>query len=309
MSKKYRRLFFCVLCLLLCLSGVSEAAALRISGWRLPFNVPVMVEREKKFYDAAFADYDVSILDLQSGPRLMTALVTGDVDIVQGIGDAAFLVAVAGGLDAHVVAVNSRSPKVFAVVSNNPAVRSVADLKGRRVAGLRGSVVHQVFVDALREAGLAPSDVEFFPMPVAQAASTLLAGRVDAALLVGSEIVRAQAGGARVIADGEGRVRGLSLVVASSKFIRENPDAVARFRELRAKTLDYMASHPDETTAIVSLRTRQEPEAVRRMMAWYDFNFELDEADRRSFETTKKYLLDNDMIRTDIDLSRIFMEE
>jgi ABC-type amino acid transport substrate-binding protein len=44
-------------------------------------------------------------------------------------------------------AANSRSPKSFAVVSNSRDVKNVSDLRGRRVAGLRGSVVHQVFND------------------------------------------------------------------------------------------------------------------------------------------------------------------
>ncbi|MDR1965227.1 MAG: hypothetical protein LBQ36_00835, partial [Synergistaceae bacterium] len=66
--------------------------ALRISGWARPFNLPVMMELESGAYKKAFGEFDVSVVDLQSGPNLMSALEAGEVDIVQGIGDAAFLV-------------------------------------------------------------------------------------------------------------------------------------------------------------------------------------------------------------------------
>lgn len=303
---------FCRFLLVLALSFATAASAadgremLRISGWRLPFNIPVMVEREKNIYGTVFADYDVSIVDMQTGPRLMAALEAGNLDIVQGVGDAAFLVAASAGVRAKIVAVNSRSPKAFAVVSNNRQVRSIADLKGKKVAGLRGSVVHEVFVEALRENGMTEADVEFFPMPVAQAASTLLAGRADAALLVGSEIVRATRSGAVVLADGEGRVHGLSFVVVRTKFAEAHPEIVARFLEMRRDTLQSIEDDPERAIAVASLRTRQEPEDVAAIMGWYDFDSTITPEDVRSMEKTKRYLRESGLIDGDIEIQNLF---
>ena len=288
-------------------SGQNEQR-IRISGWSLPFNLPVMVEREKNIYESTFPDFEVSIVDLRTGPRLLTALATGDLDIVQGVGDAAFLVSFAAGLEARVVAINSRSPKAFGVVANAPGIETISDLRGRRVAGLRGSVVHEVFLEALAEAGMTERDVEFFPMPVATAASTLASGRVDAALLVGVELLRAVENGGRVLADGEGRVRGISFVVASQKFIDAHPEAVERYVAMRKRTVAYIEANPDEAMEIASRRTRLGADDLAAMADWYDFEADVSEADVRSTRDTMRYLLENGMIASPVDVGTMFVE-
>lgn len=279
------------------------AEPLRISGWRWPFNLHVMIERERGTYESVFGDSGVRIVDLQSGPKLMAAMAAGDLDIVQGVGDAAFLVAATAGIEARIIAVNSRSPKAFAVVANKPDVRTIGDLRGKKVAGLRGSVVHQVFLGALADEGMTEADVEFFPMPLATAASTLLAGRVDAALLVGSEISRAEAAGARVLADGEGRVRGLSFTLASKKLTEERPEVIARFLEMRRETLAYIAGHREEALRIAAEQTKQGEAAASEMLDMYDFACEIAPEDIESLEASQRYLLESGIVKKEIDIA------
>ena len=279
---------------------------LKISGWTRPFNLPVMMELADGSYDRAFAEFDVSVVGMQSGPNLMAALEAGEVDIVQGIGDAAFLVAASSGVGAKILAVNSRSPKSFAVMSNKPDVKSISDLKGKRVAGLRGSVVHQVFVEALAEHGMSEADVEFYPMPLANAVSTLLAGKCDAALLVGADIPRVEKAGGTVLADGEGRVRGLSFAVARTSFLESHPDLPERFAAMRKETLGRIAADLPGAIKIAAADTKQDAADIERMMSWYDFDCGVTGDDLDSMTKTKKYLMDNKMMRNDIDISSLF---
>lgn len=281
-------------------------AEIRISAWKLPFNVPVMIELAKGSHRRAFPGMKVREVDMRTGPSLMAALAAGEVDIVQGVGDAALLVAVSRGVDACVVAVNSRSPRAFAVVTNNPEVKLVSDLRGRKVAGLRGSVVHEVFVRALGENGVKESEVEFFPMPIPQASATLLAGKVDAALLVGSEIVRAEKAGARVIADGRGRVRGLSFVVARREFVEKNPGLIRAFLRMRRETLAFMRSDGEASALLAAKETRMEPNDAARVMGWYDFDCTVTEADRKSMARTRRYLIDHRIIAKNVDVESLF---
>ena len=308
-----KKAFFAMLALaFLLLCGASHAAdarALRISCWKLPFNLPVMWERAHGGYATAFADMKVTEIDLQSGPKQMAAVAAGDLDVVQGIGDAAFLVSVAGGIDAKIIAVNSRSPKAFAVMTNNPSIRTIADLKGKKVAGLRGSVVHQVLVSALAEHGLKESDLEFFPMPIPQAAATLLAKRADAALLVGSEIVRVRKAGGRILADGEGRVKGLSLVVAGTKFLQDNPGFPDRFRKARQTTLVQVKADKKAAAALAAKETGMSEKDALDMMVWYDFGETLTDADVESLKSTMKYLLEQNMAARALDPASLVWKE
>jgi sulfonate transport system substrate-binding protein len=280
--------------------------SLKISGWTKPFNLPVMIEIADGSYGRAFGEFDVSVIDMASGPNLMAALEAGEVDIVQGIGDAAFLVAASSGVDAKILAVNSRSPKAFAVVSNNPDVKDISGIKGRRVAGLRGSVVHQVFVEALAENGMSEADVEFYPMPLANAASTLLAGKCDAALLVGGDITRAVKAGGTVLADGEGRVRGLSFAVVRTSFLESHPDLPEHFTAMRKETLAHIAADRDGAIKTAAADTKQDIADIERMMPWYDFACDVTDDDLDAMRKTKKYLMDSNIMRNDIDISSLF---
>lgn len=291
------------------LAAAEPKKELRISCWKLPFNLSVMWERDRGGYAEAFPDMKVTEIDLASGPKQMAAVAAGDLDVVQGIGDAAFLVAASGGIDARIIAVNSRSPKAFAVVTNNPDIRTVADLKGKKVAGLRGSVVHQVLASALAEHGMKESDLEFFPMPIPQAAAALLAKRADAALLAGSEIIRAQKAGGRVLADGEGRVRGLSLVVAGTKFLRGNPGFADRFRGMRRGTLAQIAADKKAAAALAAKETGVAESDAAYMMSLYDFNEAFTDDDMKSLYATMTYLLDQKITTKSPDIAPLVWRE
>ncbi|MDR3164911.1 MAG: ABC transporter substrate-binding protein [Synergistaceae bacterium] len=280
--------------------------SLKISAWTRPFNLPVMMELANGSYERTFSEFDVSVADMSSGPNLMAALEAGEVDIVQGIGDAAFLVAVSSGVDAKILAVNARSPKSFAVVSNNRDVKNISDLRGRRVAGVRGSVVHQVFAEALAENGMTEADVEFYPMPLANAASALLAGKCDAALLVGGDIPRVVKAGGTVLADGEGRVRGLSFAVVKTSFLKSHPDLPGRFTAMRKDTLGRIAADRDGAIKTAAADTKQSAADIEPMMPWYDFDCDVTDDDLDSMGKTKKYLIDNKIMRNDIDIFSLF---
>ncbi|NLX85384.1 MAG: ABC transporter substrate-binding protein [Synergistaceae bacterium] len=177
---------------------------MRIALWKLPFNLPAMVSIENRTYEKAFeGQYRVKYINLPSGPRQVQAMAAGELDIAEGLGAAAVLVGIANGVDIVIIGANSRSPEAFAITVKDPKILRISDLKGKKVAGLKGSVVHQLFVELIRKEGLTLKDVEFFPMTLSASASALIAGRVDAALLAGTEVLRAEKGGCRVIADGK----------------------------------------------------------------------------------------------------------
>ena len=60
------------------------------------------------------------------------------------------------------------------------ALRSVADLKGRKVALNKGSNVHYLLVKALEKAGLRYTDVQAVFLPPADARAAFERGSVDA---------------------------------------------------------------------------------------------------------------------------------
>lgn len=299
-----------MLCALLlpALLFVGAAAAkekeINIAMWKLPLNLPAIAAFEEDVYEKAFEGVrKVNYLRLPSGPRLIQALGAGQLDIGEGLGAAVVLSGAAAGADLRIIGVCSRSPRGFAIVVRDPGIREISDLKGRKVAGVKGSVVHQLYFELMAEAGLAQESAEFFPTTLPAAVSALLAGRVDAALLAGTEIVRAEKGGARVLADGEGHLSGLSLIVTRSKFLEENPEAVKRYLMARRTILAEMKKDAGKYIAMTAKETGTELNEARKILSWYDFDDQISATDILELNTTMDYLKQAKIIEQPINMA------
>ena len=81
-------------------------------------------------------------------------------------------------------------------------VRSVADLKGRKVAiNSKGSAVEYWFYAALAQGGLTPNDVDVVVLPFQDAIAAMANGALDGALIGEPDVTRAELDGAHRPAD------------------------------------------------------------------------------------------------------------
>ena len=285
---------------LLSFSGAAGAREreIRIAMWKLPLNLPAMAAADGRAYERAFeGEYKIRYIDLPSGPKQVQAMAAGELDIAEGLGAAAALVGIANGADITIIGANSRSPQAFAIAVKDPRISKMTDLKGKKVVGLRGSVVHQLFVELLRAESLSEKDVEFFPMTLSASASALIAGRADAALLAGTEILRAEKGGCRIIADGRGRVAGLSLIVARREFADENRPAVKKYLEEREKIRSKAISAPGDIMPLLQQETGMSEKEIMSMLDKYDYYTGIRETDIKELKKTAEYLKRENIIK------------
>jgi sulfonate transport system substrate-binding protein len=70
-------------------------------------------------------------------------------------------------------------------MAKNQAIKTVADLKGKTVAGPKGTLLHHLLFVALKKEGLKPADMTFVNMGIPQAQAALISGSIDAALIAG----------------------------------------------------------------------------------------------------------------------------
>ncbi len=139
----------------------------------------------------------VRLIETPSASANLRALASGLMDGA-GLTLDEVLRARAEGIDLVIVCVVDRSFGID-VVLGGPAVRTLADLAGRRI-GVEGSATGAVMLDAaLTAAKLSPGDVHLLTIPIDEHVAHYNAGKVDA--LVTSEPVRTRllAGGAREI--------------------------------------------------------------------------------------------------------------
>ena len=120
------------------------------------------------------------------------------------------------------------APKGEAIlVPKDSPIKSVADLKGKKVALNKGSNVHYLLVKALEKAGVKYTEIEPVFLAPADARAAFERGAVDAWVIWDPFQAAAEvATGARTLADGTGLVPNHQFYLASQKFVDGDPQVV-----------------------------------------------------------------------------------
>ena len=284
--------------------AAAKVDKISITYVKLPLNVPAILAKRLGLFEKEFGPNGISIErpELTAGPRQTEAMAAGSVQFASVLSSDSAILAAANGVDLKVIAVFSRAPKAFNVMTRNPAIKGVADLKGKTVAGPKGSLLNQLLFAALKKEGLKPADVKYVNMAGVQAQAALIAGSVDAALIAGPSQIKAEASGARVIANGEGLVKGLIVIAVSGPFLKNQPDLVKRYLNVHDQALQYFKAHPEESAKLVAEETEISEADVKRMLPWYDFDPRITDSDIADMAATQTFLQENEMLTNTIDM-------
>jgi sulfonate transport system substrate-binding protein len=171
--------------------------------------------------------YTVSWTEFPSGPPLLEALNVGAIDF--GVaGEAPPIFAQAAGAPLVYLANDPPAPQGEAIlVPKESPLKSVADLRGKKVVLNKGSNVHYLLVRALEQAGLKYTDIQPVFLAPADALAAFTRGAVDAWVIWDPYEAAAEAStGARILADGTGLVTNYQFYFSSKKFLADNAQAV-----------------------------------------------------------------------------------
>ncbi|WP_427024949.1 sulfonate ABC transporter substrate-binding protein [Aureimonas ureilytica] len=220
------------------LAGLALSTGLR-PGWAdepKTFNVGfqknglLVVARNQRLIEKALEPRGIAVnwVEFQAGPPLLEAMNVGSIDFGT-TGDTPPIFAQAAGADiVYVAALPSRGRNSAILVPETSPIRSLADLKGKRLAFTRGSSAHNVAVVALEKAGLTLKDVTPVFLSPADAGAAFATGSIDAwsiwdPFYAGAELNQ----GARVLAGGEAILRTTnSFFLANARFAKSHPDIV-----------------------------------------------------------------------------------
>lgn len=203
----------------------------------------------------------------------------------------------------------SRSPKGFMLLSNDKTLVSPENLRGKKVAGPKGTILHQLLLAYLAKGNMTADDIEFINMGLPETAAALQNGTVDAGLLAGPVALGAIKNGAEVVTNGEGLVEGIIVTAVSSDFLEKYPEIVERFLAVNEKTVKSIDENFDEVLEVVGKETGLSKDEVIEMYALYDFNPEIKESDIKELKNTQDFLIQNGLQEKEIDIEKIIMKK
>ncbi|MYM28763.1 aliphatic sulfonate ABC transporter substrate-binding protein [Duganella sp. CY15W] len=242
------------ICLLLALPLFTQAAEIRI-GFQKSAGLLSMMKTQGSV-EKSLPGHQIKWIEFPAGPQMLEALNAGSIDF-GSTGAPPPVFAQAAGIDllyvgAEPAPVNSEA---LFVPKDSPA-RSVADLKGKRIAFQKGSGSHFLLASALQKAGLKFSDITPVYLSPSDARAAFVSGGIDAWVVWDPYFASAQkAYQVRVLSDYSGLPLANGFYLASRKFAEQSPQLVSALLEQVKLTGKWASEHQKEVSTLLTQQT------------------------------------------------------
>ncbi|WP_296272260.1 sulfonate ABC transporter substrate-binding protein [Pseudomonas sp. UBA6323] len=208
---------------------------------------------------------EVKWTEFPGGPQLLEGLNVGSVDF--GVtGETPPVFAQAAGADLLYVAHEPPAPsgEVILVPKGSP-IKTVAELKGKKVVLNKGSNVHYLLVRALEDAGLKYGDITPVYLPPADARAAFERGSVDAWVIWDPfQSAAEQQLQARSLRDGTGLVDNHQFYLATRTYAEQHPQVIGVLVEEIRGVGEWVKGNLDEATSQVAPLIGLSPEITRQ---------------------------------------------
>ena len=312
-SKIYTILFFS----LIIFFGLAFAACakkdapeiINISYVESPFNLQLMVMKEKGTLEEAFAARNIKVAwhEINSGADQTQAMAAGSLDIASVINSTSVILANAAGNSVKICGIVSRPRKTFALLTGPEGPANVQELKGKTIAGPKGTVLHQMLVAALASEGLSAGDVSFIQMGLPEARTALLSGQVDGALQAASLIIRGEEAGMKILFTADGYLSPLLLSAVRPEFAEKNPELLEVYTKAQKETYDWILDNTEEAVAIGSRYQGISEADGLKLYEWSGMAVYMNEGDIEALKADVDFLFSEAMIEQKINPRDIFL--
>lgn len=310
-KKLFTLLFISTFLLVSLLSGCNsdvptpeKPKVINVSYSLRPINIPSIVALEKEIFEEEFAKDGIEIKWYElEGPATTEALAANSIDIATSLNYVSAMITKASGNDIKVISSYSKFPEAIGMLAGlDSGIESVADLKGKKVALQKGTMLHEMLIRALDNANLSINDVELVSMPSPDAANALLQKHVDVAILpdpIMANIISSQK--AKLIITAEDIILGQAVIATRSEFLADNPEIVKRFLEVHKQTLDWSNTNVDESLEMASEVNQININAVKMLYPKFDFSMEIDNDNIAKLKQSAFFLQENGFTNMDVE--------
>jgi aliphatic sulfonates family ABC transporter substrate-binding protein len=208
---------------------------------------------------------DVELISFSYGPPIIEAFTSKSVDFGL-VGDLPAYSGIANGIDITIIGTYSTSETQNGLIARNAAnIKKLEDLKGKRVSVPFGSNSQPLLYLYLERAGLKDTDVEIINLSVTDSVASLVAGRIDAAVVWEPHLSTATKPGSGIseLFSAEGFKLFVNPIIARGEFIAQYPEQTAKLLKVLNRAGIWAKEHQDEAAKIVADATEIDIEAVK----------------------------------------------
>ena len=249
--------------------------------------------------------YTVEVIPFESPTDGKNAVLTGTVDTcIHGI--AAFLLGAAAGEPVLIVA-NANNGGMAVMAGVNTDIKTIKDLKGKKVAIWPGSTQEAVILERLRMEGMSIKDIQPIRLQFSDHAAALARGDVDA-------YVGAEPAAGISLANGTGRlveypystpIGPLNMILsASEKVVKDNPARIKLVVDMHRQAVDYAMANPKEIVEMAMQKLGQQRKSIELAVPNVELAWKLDDVFMERASAYTRLMFENKQIRQLPDLNR-----
>lgn len=276
-------------------AAAASAGQLTFAIADLPPFSPALVAEEAGYFAAE--GLDVKVIRCVNGRGCLQNLTDGEARLAI-VSDIPMMMAIHAGKPFNIVATLATSRSSNRIVARGDrAIRSAADLKGKRLGFIRGTGAHYFTDNFLTFNGLKMHDLKLVPLDPVRAPEQLAAGEVDVAGLYNPHGPRAL----ELLGDKGVQLHTPPLYTTTMNIVAQvGLDDGDLRKVLRAleRALVLMRQQPHTARTLVGGRLNLDPAVIKTMWSDYEFRLVLDQALITTLESESRWAVREGLVES-----------
>jgi sulfonate transport system substrate-binding protein len=220
-------------------------------------NGVLVIARQQATLEKHFASQGIAVkwVEFSSGPPMLEAMNVGSVDY-GAVGDSPPVFAQAAGAAIVYAAGQPITNGQGILVPSNSPIRSIADLRGKRVGFTKGSSAHNIVVQTLERAGLTYADITPVYLAPPDAGPAFANGSIDAWSIWDPYFAIGETKqNGRILVNASDITKSNSFYIANREFAKSRGQVLQEIIEVTTSTAKWAESHRDEVAKALSAVT------------------------------------------------------
>ena len=234
------------------LLGFSEKAQTQASGTRelrigYQKNGVLVIARQQGALEHRLEPRGIEVKwsEFTSGPPMLEAMNAGSVDVGQ-VGDTPPIFAQAAGANVVYVAGQPITNGQGILVKQESAIRTLSDLKGRRIGFTQGSSAHNITLLALEKANLTYADITPVYLSPPDGAAAFARDSIDAWAIWDPYFAIGEAHGGRILVQASEIGKTNSFYIGNRDFAAREPQLLREFIDTIAQSAAWAQANRDK---------------------------------------------------------------
>ncbi|EHI97194.1 ABC-type transporter, periplasmic subunit family 3 [Clostridium sp. DL-VIII] len=271
------------------------------------------IAQENKYIDEELKKigYEVEYINFpKAGPAVNEAFVGGSIDFAC-YGDLPPVVLKSKGQNIKIVGIPNSSLNMDLIVQNDSDIKSVKDIKGKKIIVGKGTVYQQYFGNLVKANGIDEKDVEVLNV-VAEGESTFLSKSADGYVVTDAMAQKlAKGGNGRIVATtvDQPEFASQSVLVGRTDYIKENSEVPVALLKALIRAQDFAKKNPEEAYKVMAKSGFSED--IIKESYGYDngqfksFNIEITDESINKLKNLNKFLYEQNLISKNVNIDEL----